>query len=437
MAATDMDFATFLRANSVDESAEEYLRKRGLSSSRLLTTAAEDEKEFVAVVVKPFIDGWEGPDKKVYKAPDDPIGTRAALVLAFREANLAARPPFPPPPATTALALTAPPPAHDLRPKTSLDKGEWRERIEAYESMWTPRRTFPKLMLVGAEHVLARMLDEAKGTREYTPLFLGEIVRARSFTATGDPNPDAIKFGMRARDAQSRAGASNSSVPYSEDSFDVRGAWQVNDALEAVKWALVFAGWAPTDDAAAVWTNYFADLVRARPRDLEHVKSYYTACSWRLAFAMRGGTPFTAAVESITQCVWKKLEHFEGRGSGTGPRGGDDHNDGGGGGGRRGGGEVRKRKEAKKRKEDASRGRKAGAKATSSPRGRRGQRSPSRSRSRKGAQAKGVTTKTAKGQEICRKHNTPAGCKGGRCNYAHVCNRCLHPKCSADICTRQ
>ena len=59
---------------------------------------------------------------------------------------------------------------------------------------------------------------------------------------------------------------------------------------------MVFAGWAPDDHVAGTWVAYFSDLVRARPRDLEQIKTFYTACSWRLAQAMRASCSGTLAL---------------------------------------------------------------------------------------------------------------------------------------------
>ena len=53
-------------------------------------------------------------------------------------------PPQPPPPPT--------------RSPTALLPGEWCQRIDAFESSWTPRRKFPAYLLMGAEKFLAAMI---------------------------------------------------------------------------------------------------------------------------------------------------------------------------------------------------------------------------------------------------------------------------------------
>jgi len=95
----------------------------------------------------------------------------------------------------------------------------------------------------------------------------------------------------------------------------VRGAWAINDALEAVKWALVFAGWATTDAIAGEWASYFSDLVRERPRELDAVKSFYLAASWKLVHAMRNGKHFDVASREVIANFEFRFKHFERHGS--------------------------------------------------------------------------------------------------------------------------
>jgi hypothetical protein len=73
----------------------------------------------------------------------------------------------------------------------------------------------------------------------------------------------------------------------------------VLDALEATKWAFIWAGYCVDDEVADRWVGYFRNMVRLRPESLDDIKSFYDAASWRLALEMRGGTPFDAATKAI------------------------------------------------------------------------------------------------------------------------------------------
>ena len=58
---------------------------------------------------------------------------------------------------------------------------QWAQRVGQYGQ----RRRFPEMILLGAEHILARIYHEHHTTRLYTPVTLGEILAARAFSAGG------------------------------------------------------------------------------------------------------------------------------------------------------------------------------------------------------------------------------------------------------------
>ena len=61
--------------------------------------------------------------------------------------------------------------------------------IAKYEQLWTPPRTLPIKMLLGAEGVLARLLHEASDTPLFTPIPIG----ARAYAASGLLNPMSLR----------------------------------------------------------------------------------------------------------------------------------------------------------------------------------------------------------------------------------------------------
>ena len=77
-------------------------------------------------------------------------------------------------------------------PKT-LSPGVWTKQIQASETYYNPPRVFPQQMVYGAEEVLAQMLSEKDASMMFTSLGLGEIVAARSYTATGQVNKSETK----------------------------------------------------------------------------------------------------------------------------------------------------------------------------------------------------------------------------------------------------
>ena len=440
-AIASAEFSNFLRSVGVDDSTERYLIKRKLTSARILAACGSTEAEFHSLVVAPFLEGWKDGDSVLKPTDDDALLTRAALTIAYREACKAAFPANPPPilPAPFPPPVPQPP---NLKPPTTLGPDVWAARIADYENRWTPPREFPGHLLLGAESVLARLVHEASVTRVYTPLLLHEIVQTRAYHATGDVNMEKSKreavktMGVLPRSATS----SGPEFGYIEDTPDVRGAWAINDALEAVKWALVFAGWATTDAIAGEWASYFSDLVRERPRELDAVKSFYLAASWKLVHAMRNGKHFDVASREVIANFEFRFKHFERHGSYK--RGGEaaDHaNDRGR--GDRGAGrkkDQRPNRPGSRRSRSQARGRGSGRPAPADKRGRsdsrasygRGRRSPSRRRGLLALKDKprpSRTYTTHKGKEICLRFNAYAGCRTGKgrpCDRAHVCNIC-------------
>jgi len=306
------DFVRRLQDEGLPAEALAYLRARGLLSERRLAAVAATQAEFVEIVVTPFLNGFDVAGV-LHKTQQDPALARALLVIAWQMAHeadrLRATPPAPAAPSAPPAAA-APHVAPPARAPTALAPGEWKLQIEQFESRWTPRRVFPQKILIGAEAVLARLLHELRTTRLFTPLGLGEILRVRAYTTTGQVNPLATKQ----RDAAfslvtGKDGAAELSLR-SQQSWSPTSQWAILDGLEAVKWAFVFAGYSDCDEVADNWVEWFRTMVRQRGDRLDFVKAVYDAASWRLALDMRGGFSFEVATKAIIRDTpW--LSNFE------------------------------------------------------------------------------------------------------------------------------
>ena len=297
----DAALANVIAENFVTQEAADYLEARGLKTCKLIYGSALNEEAFDTKVIQPFLQegGFEDAAKKAHKNTGDAVFVGAALMCVYRDARDAAAPP---PQALMPLLPTYPTPVQQ-RPATTpttLEAGDWKKRVEAFESFWTPRRKFPNNLLVGADKVLARMVHEFSTTRNFTPVELGEIIHIHHFTATGQVNMPATR-----RDALRPVGwipGNSSEAPqlaFREAVADPRGFWQVTDALQAIKWAIVFAGWTEDDYVAGAWTDFFANMMRTRPGQLEAIKSFYHASACMLALKMRDGDPFATASADI------------------------------------------------------------------------------------------------------------------------------------------
>ena len=127
------------------------------------------------------------------------------------------------------------------------------EQVEKYESSCTPPRTFLIQLLLGADTVLARVLDEMTATRLLTPISLGEILKNRAYASTSLVNKLAAKNLMNGRWVWTRVGDTAELVP-TESKFGPSSGWAIVDAMEGIRWAYVWAGFSD-DEVAARFAN--------------------------------------------------------------------------------------------------------------------------------------------------------------------------------------
>ena len=119
------------------------------------------------------------------------------------------------------------------KPPNTLSPGVWTKQIQAFESYYNPPRVFPQQMVYGAEEVLARMLWEKDVSMMFTPLGLGEIVAARSYTATRQVNKFATKDKAK-ETLEFRQGAGNTvNLEQNNVKFDQKSERMVEDGMEA------------------------------------------------------------------------------------------------------------------------------------------------------------------------------------------------------------
>ena len=75
---------------------------------------------------------------------------------------------------------------------TTLSSKDWLEGVANWESQWRgTTRAFKTAEICGSEKVLARLLFQKLMSRNYTPLFLTDIVSTRTYRADGQLNTHA------------------------------------------------------------------------------------------------------------------------------------------------------------------------------------------------------------------------------------------------------
>ena len=157
-----------------------------------------------------------------------------------------------------------------------------------------------------------RRFLHATVSRLFTPVSLGGILRNRAYSSSGLVNPLAMKRPDDQVLGWKKRGDSAELVP-TQPVFDPKTTWLVIDALDAVKWAYAWAGYA-TDVVAARLTEPFVRFVRQRPKDLSGIKSLYAAASWELCLLVPAGQTFDDAVNDVmTRTHWLReyLDDFK------------------------------------------------------------------------------------------------------------------------------
>ena len=273
----------------------------------VITKMAKTDDLFANTVVTSLKEGVTLKGQE-YKLTEEDFGPVLEAMLAtlydqcVQEAAKkaeAARPKPPELPSPPVIQYTLPTdPSKSKAPKT-LGPGVWNQKIEAYEKEWQGRRKFPYQVIVGAEEVLARLVWELEGSKNFTPLKLGEIVAARSYSSTGKVNKWANSD--KSKDVfQIKAGTTDGVELVQKNWTFTPQTWEmITEAFEAVKWALVFAGYGD-DVVVGEWTDRF--LLNLKTKKVPAMtKDLYEEACLLLMLKMRVGADFGTASKDILQ----------------------------------------------------------------------------------------------------------------------------------------
>ncbi|CAE7265796.1 PUB3, partial [Symbiodinium sp. CCMP2456] len=141
--------------------------------------------------------------------------------------------------------------------------------------------------LAGADAVLARIYHEHTVSKSYTPLLLGEILAARTWTSGDELNRLAVP--------QKEAVGGNLVATDDKKPWEPRGVMSVLDGLEAVRlaWILTTVGdEGDVNDYIAWWDR----KVRARTAHVENIVAYWTSTATTLAMELRQRRTFKEAM---------------------------------------------------------------------------------------------------------------------------------------------
>jgi hypothetical protein len=241
----------------------------------------------------------------VYKfTPDDNPGVvRAQLACLWDKCQQesariaeAAKPKSEAPATTVAQAMPRFDPNKNKPPKF-LEPGVWQQSIDAYEKEWQNKRKFPYKILVGAEEILARLIWEKDTSKIFTPLKMGEVMAARSYNSCGKINHWASEKSTKEVLQLTKGGTDSAEFVAKEWTFTPKSLEMIQDALDAVKWAFVFAGYG-NDVVVGEWTDKF--VINLRTKKIPALtKDLYEEASLSLALEMREGKTFEAATAAL------------------------------------------------------------------------------------------------------------------------------------------
>ena len=294
------------------QGATDYLVARGFKKLAQIANVADELGEFMTAAFKPFKDGMEigkGEEKKVWKMAEGEdelvvitgfkcLWKRAKMVEKAEEEKAPQTPPVPfPPPVPTVQVIQAPETNKDKAPK-KLGQGVWLKQIGLYEDAQSPPRPFPQKLIAGADEVLARMLWEHEVSKVYSELGLGEIIGVRMYDSCGQVNKYRNKNkGKDVLAFRSIGGEEMEVVKKEGTGWNPKSGDLIRDALEANKWAYIFAGYA-VELVADKWVDQFRQNLRAK-NEPERCRDLYEAATMKLTLEMLSGYSFQEATEWI------------------------------------------------------------------------------------------------------------------------------------------
>ena len=203
------------------------------------------------------------------------------------------------PPVTSvpgAISLAAANPVAEETIPRQLPPGVWANLLHEYQSQQIGGvdRIFPVNELLGTDKILARVYYEHTSSKTYSPVGLGELVAARTFTAAGEPNPLAKK------DRSTTTLLLNDAklVAAPEEAWQPRSVLAVLDGLASIRWCFILLKLG-SEQAVHSYFDWLTRLVRSRPQKTEQFGQFFITISWKLATAMRSGQSFDAAASLL------------------------------------------------------------------------------------------------------------------------------------------
>ena len=228
------------------------------------------EARFRATVIDPLVAGYvDAATNAEFKvaAGDQPSITAILLHMylearsqwdVWSAARAAALCPTAVPAASAATGPAGPPPK-------SFDA--WGPLVQAYNAKLLDGKPRQSRRLAGADAVLSRIYHEHTVSKAYTPLLLGEILSARTWTSADELNKLAAG-GKETSDGAFHIVAGTVVAAEEKKVWEPRGVMAFLDGLEAVRLAWVLTGLGEEADVDA-YIAWWDKKARARAVNIE------------------------------------------------------------------------------------------------------------------------------------------------------------------------
>ena len=308
--------------SSIDDLANEagagpdirkYLACRGIMAVPTLALTAKTDDEFEKVVLAPLFAGWNDGTNVIKIQPTEQPIAKAILTHMWALAKqtwsraLAATP-APTAPATTptatgttgAIGTTS---SSETKVPKTLPPGTWNSLVKHYQSIQLDGRdrVFPVTELIGAESILARMYHELTVSGQFTPILLGEILQKRSFNAAGEVNP----LQKSPKKTTTLAVDEDNQIITAEDPvWSPRSMLAILDGINSIRWACILVRWGE-ERHVHTYCDWMLAKARSKPQKGENFVAYWQWAGWQLAMAMRNGSTFQEASDTVMQDVNK------------------------------------------------------------------------------------------------------------------------------------
>ena len=148
------------------------------------------------------------------------------------------------------------------------------------------------------------MVHQHQSSKQYSPVRLGEIISLRHFTPSKSANPFAPKDDSKTRLILDESGTftkASRQVPEPQKLVTML------DAIEAIKWALMFARWCDEHDAS-VWAEFWQNLCRDYPSRTPQVRAFFDKAFLHVTLQMRASKSFSEASAEVRS--WPKQDEL-------------------------------------------------------------------------------------------------------------------------------